>query len=455
MPDNRIPEQLLASYIDGNTTDDQQSEVSQLLAQSDEALSEYLIAAKATYLFDDVNEPDESQVTKLGFAAGSASLIAGGAGLAAYISNLAQSVPFFGSSDEIVADNDRYQTQPNSIHENLKYKIMDTSNQPLDFNPVQQQYDDTCAIKSQQLILNDFGFNVSEDQLVQQAEQYNIYTPGSGTSPEDVGKLLELNGVPCTQHSNATIYDLTSALAQGEKVIIGVDSNELWNNGPLSQFVNQATDQLSGEQANHALIVAGIDTSDPNDVQVILTDPGTGEEAARYPMEQFLDAWHDSGNFMVTTDAPAPLAYNPEMINFDYSQGHIPMIGEMPYEYFEQAVLPLSHGLNDYPVAMELLNNDFDGMVGGEITALSPELVNTLALIPDFDFNAVGIDPYSPDGFSFGSSHMADYYNGWAEQHEKLAQYDIDHGNLDSAQNHLRYADDAHDHAMDELNDID
>jgi len=73
----------------------------------------------------------------------------------------------------------------------------------------------------------------------------------------------------------------------------------------------------------------------------------------------------------------------------------------------------------------------------------------------NFDFNDFGINQYSPDSISFGSSHMADYYNGWAEQHEKLAQYDIDHGNLDSAQNHLRYADDAHDHAMDELEDLD
>lgn len=311
---------------------------------------------------------------------------------------------------------------------------------------VQQQYNDTCAIKSQQLILNEFGLPVSEDQLVQQAEQFNIYTPGEGTSPADVGKLLELNGVPCTQHSNASIYDLTSALAQGQKVIIGVDSGELWQGEPMG-------DLLSGEQADHALIVAGIDTTNPNDVQVILTDPGTGEEAARYPMAQFLDAWEDSGNFMVTTDAPAPFAYNPEMINFDYEAGHIPMIGEMPYEYFEQTILPLSYDLQSYPDMSELLNNDFDGMVAGDISSVSPELIDAINQIPDITFS--GIDLNSPDGISFGSSRMADNYNGWAEHHEKMAQYDIEHGNLDSAQNHMRYADDAHENAMEELGDID
>ena len=40
------------------------------------------------------------------------------------------------------------------------------------FNPeVQQQYPDTCAIKSQQLVLEDFGIDVSETQLVQTAMQ--------------------------------------------------------------------------------------------------------------------------------------------------------------------------------------------------------------------------------------------------------------------------------------------
>ena len=38
------------------------------------------------------------------------------------------------------------------------------------YNPnVEQQFIDTCAIKSQQLILNDFGIEVSEVDLVQTA----------------------------------------------------------------------------------------------------------------------------------------------------------------------------------------------------------------------------------------------------------------------------------------------
>ncbi|MBP1673658.1 MAG: hypothetical protein H6Q25_1473 [Bacteroidetes bacterium] len=302
---------------------------------------------------------------------------------------------------------------------------------------VQQLYNDTCAIKSQQLVLNDFGIQISEDQLVQQAENLNIYHPGQGTSPEDVGKLLELNGVQCTQHENASIYDLTSALAKGEKVIIGVDSGELWNGETIS-----TNDLLTGEKADHALIVAGIDTTDPNNVQVILTDPGTGQEGARYPMAQFLDAWHDSGNFMVTTDVPAPLAYNPEMINFDYSQGHIPYIGQMPYDYFEQTILPFSQNILTDQILSDLLSNDCISMMQGEINTFSPELIHSFEhssfdyLLPDILENQFFDD--------FKVSDNTDYYNDQNRQQDDS----LHQGDINNTQDHQHNDDDFFNHIL-------
>ena len=54
------------------------------------------------------------------------------------------------------------------------------------FNPdVQQAYSDTCAIKSQQLILNDFGIPCTEDDLVRTSIEQGWYD-GNGTSMQDV-----------------------------------------------------------------------------------------------------------------------------------------------------------------------------------------------------------------------------------------------------------------------------
>ena len=192
---------------------------------------------------------------------------------------------------------------------------------------VQQNYSDTCAIKSQQLILEEFGINLSEEQLREEAILHGWYTPGAGTAMEDVGKLLELHGVECHQYVNGNIFNLVNELAQGHKVIMGVDSGELWNYG----FMEKMEDNyIGGERADHALIVSGIDTSDPNDVKVIITDPGTGDFCKEYSFSQFIDAANDSKFFMVTTDTPQPNVFD----SFGFDLDHLPYIGNMSYQDF-------------------------------------------------------------------------------------------------------------------------
>lgn len=176
--------------------------------------------------------------------------------------------------------------------------------QPL-FDPsnIQQSYIDTCAIKSQQLILETFGIDVSEDQLVNEALTLQIYQPGHGTPLNHMGDLLELHGVDCTLFNAANKYTLMHELAQGHQVMVAVDSGELWTPG----FEEQIKDFLFGDTPNHALIVTGVDTSNPDALEVILSDPGTGK-VLRYPYEQFAEAWSDSSfTMLATNDSPVAI----------------------------------------------------------------------------------------------------------------------------------------------------
>ena len=70
--------------------------------------------------------------------------------------------------------------------------------------------------------MKDFGVNVSEEVLCGQAMQCDWYQPGGGTQMQNVGNLLEMYGVGVNKYENANIFSLTSELAQGHKVIIGV-----------------------------------------------------------------------------------------------------------------------------------------------------------------------------------------------------------------------------------------
>lgn len=199
----------------------------------------------------------------------------------------------------------------------------------LDPSEVYQYYPDTCAIRSQELILKDFGINISQEELIQEAIYHGWYTPGQGTSPEDVGKLLELNGVPVRQYENGNIFSLVNELAQGHKVIVGVDANELWSNGP------DWLDIFGINTPNHALLVSNIDTTDPNNITVTLTDPGTGDVAKVYSFAQFEDAWRDSNCFVVATQEPSPPTLD-YMCNFDYETGYLDTVfNGLPFEDFQ------------------------------------------------------------------------------------------------------------------------
>ena len=160
-----------------------------------------------------------------------------------------------------------------------------------------QTYDDSCAIKCQQLILFSKGMDVTEDQLRTEAYQNGWYNPGCGTPMEAVGNLIEVHGVQVDRRFGGTIDDLRFETSQGHNVIVGVDSGELWNNGIVETF----EDIIQGQQADHALIVSGFAINPLTGTEeVLLTDPGTGELFADYPINQFEDAWDDSDNFMVS-----------------------------------------------------------------------------------------------------------------------------------------------------------
>lgn len=175
----------------------------------------------------------------------------------------------------------------------------------------------TCAIRSQQIILRDFGVDLPQEYLKELALENGWYVDQGGTPVEAIGNILESQGVGVHQQMNATVYDLINELAQGRRVIIGVDSGELWafrDNDENAQLAEEFEDSINSQGADHALIVAGIEVNpdDPDDVKVILTDPGTGDLRIEYPLDQFMDAWEDSNCFMVATDQPAPYQYDPE-----------------------------------------------------------------------------------------------------------------------------------------------
>ena len=131
-----------------------------------------------------------------------------------------------------------------------------------------------------------------------------------------------------------------------------VDSSELWEGGILEWL----KDLFLGDQMDHALLVVGIDNTDPDNPMVLVTDPGTGEACKPYPLDQFMDAWSDSQHFMVTTDIPTPSCIS----NFEaagITDMHLPEVAGVPYNDFLD-FQAYSHQID--PSQLGTLNTMFD-----------------------------------------------------------------------------------------------
>lgn len=156
-----------------------------------------------------------------------------------------------------------------------------------------QEGDNSCAVCSQQFIINEFlDLDLSEEQLCTIAEANGWFDPEQGTTLENVDNLLGLFGIDSHMNYEGSLSDLKSTLDQGGRAIVAVDSMVLWTEGVGNYPVYGA---------DHAIEVLGIDDSNPADVKVIINDSGIGDGCGKaVPLREFMEAWLPSGGFMVS-----------------------------------------------------------------------------------------------------------------------------------------------------------
>lgn len=217
----------------------------------------------------------------------------------------------------------------------------------------------SCAIRSQEIILRDYGISIPQEELIKFATENGWYSPdpeNGGTPRDATGNILDAMGVETKRYDNANIYDIISELRAGHRVIVSVDANELWIKnepsiyrrifGEVSNKIEDKLDDLAGIQgANHALIVAGVNVNpkDPSDMKVVLIDSGSGDVCIEYKFSAFQKAWDDSHCHMVTTTQAAPFQYNymtHQMEPSNFQSDFMPSLVNLPAGLHNQFELP-------------------------------------------------------------------------------------------------------------------
>lgn len=180
----------------------------------------------------------------------------------------------------------------------------------------QQIFDDNCAVVAETSIINQFcpGLNLDQETAAYISATNGWYHPGRGTSPDVIGNMMDKFGIGNHTNTCATAADLAWELQQGHGVIVGVNSSELWETGPLAEIKHEickvcGLDNPVWSPADHAVTITGIDMSDPDHPMAILNDSGVGA-TVKYPLDKFIDAWENSGCYYVATNDPLPSMLN-------------------------------------------------------------------------------------------------------------------------------------------------
>lgn len=155
----------------------------------------------------------------------------------------------------------------------------------------------SCAIKCQQIIMRDYGIDVSEDSLCGIANRYGWYNEAAGMRMSDNGKLLGCFGIAYHHSQSNSVQDIRREIDEGHRVMVNVNRHKLYDD---NRFRNVC-------EASHAVIVRDIDLS--RNV-VVLTNPATGHIAETYALEIFDKAWIDSCRYMLATVSPAKYEYD-------------------------------------------------------------------------------------------------------------------------------------------------
>lgn len=132
------------------------------------------------------------------------------------------------------------------------------------------------------------GTEVPADDVIALANTEGFMTD-SGMAAEGALTLFESYGVDA-ELSSGTVDGLREALDNGDTIICGIDSTDLYaeGGGPFDP----------GMETGHAVVITGIDDGPPG--VVYINDPGFPDGAGvEIPLELFEDSWEDSDNTMV------------------------------------------------------------------------------------------------------------------------------------------------------------
>lgn len=166
-----------------------------------------------------------------------------------------------------------------------------------------------CVLACEKYVLRQHNIDVDYDKLKLLAKRRGWLTP-EGTPLYNIGRLLEEAKLSVARRFDCNLAMLSNELEAGCSVIVALDGNEL-----LGDYEHERLrDNIEGRTANHAVVVTAVNQAEN---YVELHDPDSKNATDRYPVRQFLDAWNDAQYYMVSVIERGRRPYEPHPHNID------------------------------------------------------------------------------------------------------------------------------------------
>lgn len=164
-----------------------------------------------------------------------------------------------------------------------------------------------CCIECEKFILRKLNIEFDDNQLIENAISKG-WQKIEGTALHNIGRHLEDYGLFVTRKYKSSIADIENALNNNESVIVAVDGGELLGN----RVQEIMKDIIIGESPNHTVVVLSINEKNKT---ITIFDPNSLNSEDTYPLEQFIDAWNDSKNYLVSITKYNTKEYIPKPID--------------------------------------------------------------------------------------------------------------------------------------------
>lgn len=153
-----------------------------------------------------------------------------------------------------------------------------------------------CALYSQKFVIEELdpsNGTIDIEEFAQIAKEHGWFTEEGGTSFLNMNHMLDYYGIENEMTFHNTIDDIEDCLNQGGKVIVSIDSGEIWFGEDDNVFAPESS-------SDHAVEVIGIDRTDPEHPMVILNDSGSPNgKGEKIPLDVFQGAWDDGDCQMI------------------------------------------------------------------------------------------------------------------------------------------------------------